>query len=185
MALLLAALVGAARQLVAYSAVHNTISMLAERGATDPWIMTAGLAIVGACYIVIAVGLARAPALSRWMLALGGAATMVVAALPQPAVGHVPAAGTAFVALALWPVASGLPNRMVATGATVVLVVLLVWFGVELGGSWIGLTERLLAGAQALWPLILLFTLPQHGLDRDRSGTERHSGPTDAAARPF
>jgi hypothetical protein len=38
--------------------------------------------------------------------------------------------------------------------------VLLVWFGVELsvGGGLTGLAERMLAGAQALWPLAVIFT---------------------------
>ena len=161
-ALLVAALLGSSRQVVAYSAVHNTISMLAARAATDRWIMTAGLAIVGACYTVIAIGLIGATALSRWLLGIGGVATMLVAASPQPSADHVPAAGTAFVALALWPILSGLPNRVVSASVTVLLVVLLVWFGVELDGSWIGLTERFLAGAQALWPLIMLLLLPHH-----------------------
>ena len=168
-ALLVAALLGSSRQVVAYSAVHNTISMLSARGATDRWIMTAGLAVLGACYTVIAIGLVGANALGRWLLALGGVATMLVAASPQPSAGHVPAAGTAFVALALWPILSGLPNRVVSASVTILLVVLLVWFGVELGGSWIGLTERFLAGAQALWPLMLLLLLPHYISGDDRS----------------
>ena len=40
------------------------------------------------------------------------------------------------------------------------LFALLVWFGVELsaGGGLTGLAERMLAGAQALWPLAVIFT---------------------------
>ena len=171
-ALLVAALLGSARQVVAYSAVHNTISMLAARAATDRWIMTAGLAVLGACYTVIAIGLVGANALGRWLLALGGVATMLVAASPQPSEAHVPAAGTAFVALALWPILSGLPNRVVSASVTVLLVVLLVWFGFELDGSWIGLTERFLAGAQALWPLVLLLLLRRSKSRGNRKAAE-------------
>ena len=38
------------------------------------------------------------------------------------------------------------------------LFALLVWFGVELsaGGGLTGLAERMLAGAQALWPLAVI-----------------------------
>jgi hypothetical protein len=39
-----------------------------------------------------------------------------------------------------------------------VLLGLLVWFGAELidGGRQVGLAERVLAGAQALWPLAVV-----------------------------
>ncbi|MGI8415528.1 MAG: DUF998 domain-containing protein, partial [Nakamurella sp.] len=151
--------IGASRQPAGYSSVRDTISALAERGATDRWIMTAGLAIVGVCYILTAIGITDAPVLARWLLALGGAATIVVSALPQPSPGHVPAAGIAFVALASWPAVSLLPCRPMAFGVTALLVVLLCWFGLQLSGSWLGLTERLLAGAEALWPLVLVLIL--------------------------
>jgi len=39
----------------------------------------------------------------------------------------------------------------------VVLVALLVWFGAELrGGGQVGLAERVLAGAESLWPLVVV-----------------------------
>jgi hypothetical protein len=42
-------------------------------------------------------------------------------------------------------------------GATVVLFALLVWFGAELtGGGQVGLAERILAGAESLWPLAVV-----------------------------
>jgi hypothetical protein len=94
------------------------------------------------------------------LLALGGAATVAVAALPQPAVGHVPVAAVAFVALALWPAASQIPSRRLAAVATLVLLVLLAGLGVGLRhGDILGLTERLLAGAEALWPLVAVLSL--------------------------
>jgi len=43
-------------------------------------------------------------------------------------------------------------------GAAGVLLALLVWFGAELtsGGRQVGLAERVLAGAQAVWPLAVV-----------------------------
>jgi hypothetical protein len=46
----------------------------------------------------------------------------------------------------------------VCAGAAGVLLGLLVWFGAELigGGRQVGLAERVLAGAQAVWPLAVV-----------------------------
>jgi hypothetical protein len=46
----------------------------------------------------------------------------------------------------------------VCAGAAGVLLGLLVWFGAELigGGLQVGLAERVLAGAQAVWPLAVV-----------------------------
>jgi hypothetical protein len=46
----------------------------------------------------------------------------------------------------------------VSAGAAGVLPGLLVWFGAELiaGGGQVGLAERVLAGAQAAWPLAVV-----------------------------
>ena len=41
----------ASRQPASYHAVEETISALAAHGATDRWIMTAGLALLGLCHI--------------------------------------------------------------------------------------------------------------------------------------
>lgn len=151
--------VGASRQPFAYSSVNNSISALAEHGASDRWIMTAALAVLGACYVVTAIGLTESNPAGRWLFALGGVATVVVAALPQPAAGHVPAASIAFAALAIWPAFSGLPTRRVGVAGAALLVALLGWFGWQLGGQWLGLTERFLAGAESLWPLLVVIAL--------------------------
>ena len=66
-------------------------------------------------------------------------------------------AGVAFVALAAWPALSGLPTRLTGLLATGVLSGLLVWLATQLGGgSVLGLSERMAAGAQALWPLLVV-----------------------------
>jgi hypothetical membrane protein len=150
----------AARQPPSYDPVQDTISALAEHGATDRWVMTTGLAVLGVCHLATAAGLFEAHVGGRVLLAVGGAATAVVAALPQPTAGHVPAATVGFVALALWPVAARVPAPYVAVTATAVLLALLGWLAVELRrGELLGLTERVLAGAEALWPLIVTLTL--------------------------
>lgn len=160
----------AGRQPGHFSAVHQTISALAAHGATDRWIMTAGLAVLGACHVVTALGLGPARPAGRWLLATGGLATAVVAAAPQPEHGsaplHLAAAGVGFVALSLWPAfAAGAAGPFVlrrrwGIAVTAVLLALLGWLAVEIGGEdLLGLSERLLAGAQALWPLAVVLTL--------------------------
>ena len=148
--------VAAARQPPSYDAVRDTISALAEHGAPDRWIMTAGLAVLGICHLATASGLSEAAPAGRMLLAVGGAATVVVAMAPQPSPGHVPAAAVGFVALAVWPVAARVPGPRSALCATAVLLAVLVWLTAELrGGELLGVSERFLAGAQALWPLLV------------------------------
>ncbi len=167
---------GAARQPPGYSAVSQTISALAARDATDRWIMTAGLALLGVAHVGTALGLGgsvRPPA--RGVLALGGLATVAVSLFPQPAgngssTAHVTFATVGFVALTLWVPAAldrraAWPLRAPATAAaTAVLAALLIVFGLTLSGDVVGVTERLLAAAQAVWPLAvavgLLVTRP-------------------------
>jgi hypothetical membrane protein len=150
----------AARQPPGFSSMRDTISALAAHGASDRWIMTAGLAILGVCHLVTARGLTEARSGARILLAIGGLATIAVAAFPQPSGGHVPAATTGFVMLALWPALSDVPARRVGLVVTSVLVLLLGWLTVETdGGHRLGLSERAVAGSQALWPLAVVLTL--------------------------
>lgn len=155
----------AAHQPGGFDPVRETISALAAQGATDRWIMTTGLAGVGVCHLVTALGLRPAGAAGRLLLAAGGAATVAVATFPQPATGnssaHIAAAAVAFPALSLWPAlawrrgATASPGRGASLTAAAVLLGALGWFGFEFltDGTRIGLSERVLAGAQALWPL--------------------------------
>jgi hypothetical membrane protein len=157
------------RQGPGYDPVRDTISALAAVGARDRWIMTAALGGVGASYVITAVGLRPAATAGRLVLAGGGAATVLVAAFPQPergnSVAHTVAATAAFVALALWPVMAArrrAPAPLLApasaAAATVVLLGLVAWFALELHGAQRGLAERTAAGAQALWPLAVVVT---------------------------
>ena len=135
--------VAAARQGDGFDSVRDTISALAAHGADDRWVMTAGLAVLG-----------------RWVLGAGGVSAALVAVFAQPSAGHFPVATASFLALTLWPAASGVPSRRAGLAATVGLGALLVWFGTQLGdGDLLGLSERVVAGSQALWPLAVVLVL--------------------------
>jgi hypothetical membrane protein len=154
-----------------FDAVADTISALAAEGAADRWVMTLALAGVGACYVVTGLALRPAASAGRLLLMAGGAATALVAAFPETAghggsLPHTFWATVGFVTLAVWPLAASRRGSLVPAwlrpgvraGAAGVLLGLLVWFGAELiGGGWqVGLAERVLAGAEAVWPLTVV-----------------------------
>jgi hypothetical membrane protein len=157
-----------------FDPVTGTISALAAVGAADRWVMTLALALVGACYVITGVALRPAARAGRLLLTAGGAATMLVAVFPETAgaggsLPHTIWAAVAFVALAVWPAAARgrgplvpawlLPGACAAAAG--VLLILLVWFGTELigGGRPVGLAERVLAAAEAVWPLAVVLAL--------------------------
>ena len=156
----------ATRQPAAYDATRDTISALAAIGAQDRWIMTAGLVVLGGAHVVTAVGLTEARPAGRVVLALGGLTAIGVAIAAQPSPAHFPVATASFVALTVWPALSGLPTPKVAWAASGVLAALMVWFGLELDGPRVGLAERVVAGAQALWPLGVVGVLAARGRRR-------------------
>lgn len=159
----------AARLQPTFDATRSTISALAETTATAPAVMTTGLALTGLAHVGTAWSLRPVARPGRAVHALGGLATVTVAALPndtQPAA-HGIAAGIAFGALAVWPAlgvrrgARGVLRPAAGIGAAVVLLVLLAAFVHQqvTRGPAIGATERLLAAGQALWPLAVAFVL--------------------------
>jgi hypothetical protein len=163
--------VAAALQPGSFDPVTGTISALAAHGATDRWVMTLALAGLGACHITTGLALRPAARPGRLLLMAGGAATIAVAANPLPAGGggslpHGLAAGVGFAALAIWPSGGWRRRRSVpaslrpaaCAGASIVLLGLLGWFADEIwtGGPQIGLSERMVAGAEALWPLAVV-----------------------------
>jgi hypothetical membrane protein len=162
----------ATRQPGGFDPLSHTISALAGRGATDRWIMTTALAGVGVCHAITAVGLRSAAVPGRLLFGTGGAATVVLAAFPQPVTGdsaaHVAAAAIVFPALSLWPALAwrrgARPGRAALLAAASGLLGLLGWFGLEFFGDGprIGLSERALAGAQALWPLAAVLLARRH-----------------------
>jgi hypothetical membrane protein len=159
--------VAAGRQRGGFDPVVETISALAAHGADDRWLMTTALAGLGACHLTTALALRAAAGPGRVLLAVGGVGTLLVAAFPLPAGGggsaaHTAAAAVSFVALATWPLLAGRSSSEVAAlrpavsvAAGAVLLGLVGWFFVELVADTdrVGLSERVAAGAQSLWPL--------------------------------
>ncbi len=177
----------AARQEIPFDSLTQTISALAALDATDRWVMTSALAGVGVAHIVTATALRRAALPGRLVLAGGGFATLLVAALPLPTVigdggsgPHAIVAGISFGALAVWPALAmrggrradggkrSIPwglRRKVALAATAALLAAVGWFVTDLGQdmSQVGLSERVAAGAQALWPLLVVLSTRRSG----------------------
>jgi hypothetical membrane protein len=156
----------ASRQRGGFDQVRRTISALAARDADDRWVMTAALVGLGMCHVTTALAVRRAATPGRVVLAVGGVATVLVAAFPQPgadrsSAAHTAAAGTAFVALAGWPLLAARPgsdpvlSAPVSVAAGVVLLALVGWFFAELlaDSGRVGVSEGAAAGAQSLWPL--------------------------------
>ena len=165
-----------------YNPVADTISALAAVGAADRWVMTWAMAAVGACYVATGLALRPAAPAGRVILIAVGVATVLVAANPERAgaggsLPHTFWAAVGFIAMAAWPTAgrirgeertsdrrgSRVPYGLrpaVSLGATAVMAGLLGWFGAELisGGRQVGLAERVLAGTQAIWPLVVVLT---------------------------
>ena len=159
--------VAAGRQRGGFDPVVETISALAAHGADDRWLMTAALAGLGTCHLTTALALRAAASPGRVLLAVGGVGTLLVALFPLPAGGdgsaaHTAAAAVSFVSLAAWPLLAGRSSTEVAAlrpavsvAAGAVLLGLVGWFFVELVADTdrVGLSERVAAGAQSLWPL--------------------------------
>lgn len=156
----------AAQQQGGFDPVVETISALAAYGADERWLMTAALTGLGLCHLTTAAALRGAAPVGRVALAAGGVATVLVAVFPLPAdesgsMEHTVVAGTAFLALAVWPAgawrraAAGPLRPTVSLAAAAALLGLVGWFGAELSadGDRVGLAERVAAGAQSLWPL--------------------------------
>ena len=166
-----------------FDPLRGTISALAIGPVQHSWVMTAGLALTGLGHLGTAVGLRSAAPAGRVLLALGGIGALAVAAFPTDVAPtqHALAAAIAFGALSLWPAGAwrrrwaGRP-WVLAPGTsfavTGVLLALLGWFafGVpQIGGETLtGLAERVLAGAQVLWPLAVVLVIVRGGRNRAR-----------------
>ncbi|WP_433120082.1 DUF998 domain-containing protein [Micromonospora sp. CA-246542] len=187
--------VAGARQPTGYDPIRDTISELAGRDATDAWIMISALVLLGCCYLATAAVLHAAGLPSRFLLAVGGVATIALVAFPRPTVGgslsHGIVATIAVLALALWPAGSALRlspgpdaahprtpqppwafRRGVALSATLVLLALFGWFAFEVtSGSRTGLAERVTAVGVSLWPLLAVLSARQAHLAWAATGT--------------
>jgi hypothetical membrane protein len=156
-----------------YDPVSDTVSNLAAVGATDRWVMSLVFLLVGACYIVTALALKAARAPGRLVLIGGAIAGMLVAFNPEHAGGfgsvpHFVFACIGFAGLTLWPAAAAKRGPAVpwglrkapAAAAVAVQFALLGWFGAELilGAHQVGLAERIMGAAQAVWPLAVVLS---------------------------
>ncbi len=157
-----------------YLWTRDTISALARVGAPERWFMTTAFLGLGVCYLFTASGLRAAAPLGRVILFIGGAATIMVSALPLPPSGTSQAHGlvalVGFMAMALWPLAAARRSAVadvtpwafrlpVAIAATVVLLVINSWFGLSLlPHEMVGVSERASAAAEALWPLAVVLS---------------------------
>jgi hypothetical membrane protein len=161
-----------------YDSVRDTISALAARDAVSRNVMTASLIGLGVSYVATAVSLVGARLIGRLVLCAGGMGTVLVGVFPLPtgtggSAAHAMSATIAVCGMTLWPL--GLTSRRthrarphrpfparlpVAACATLVLLSLFVWFGVEQWTRWghVGLSERVAACAQSVWPLIVVVT---------------------------
>jgi hypothetical membrane protein len=153
-------LIGQHLQPPGYDPYRQTISALAAHGATDRWVMTAGLFLLGMAHLTTAALLPAIGLAGRSVLAFGGATTLAVAALPQPNPWHLVVAGLAFAAFTTWPALARAPGPSHRVAATAVLSGLLLWFGLQLGGgALLGFSERILVAAEAGWPLVVAIGL--------------------------
>ncbi len=171
----------AAAQQDGFDSVSQTISALAALDASNRWVMTSALAGVGLAHITTALALRAAARPGRLVLAAGGVATVLVSVLPLPTVlgdggstPHAVVAGISFGALAVWPAfamrargattgKNSIPwglRRKVALAATAALLAGVGWFVSDLGqeSSSVGLSERVAAGGQAIWPLLAVLS---------------------------
>ena len=158
-----------------FDPVRQSVSSLARAGATDRWVMTAAFVLVAACYMATGLALRPAASAGRLVLVAGGLAGVLVAANPETVAGgfsfaHALWAGAGFTFLTAWPLAARRPEPSapwglrpaIAVSAVVVIAALLAWFLVELvsGGGQLGLAERALGVAQAIWPLLVVLSCP-------------------------
>ncbi len=166
-------MVAAGLQPQPFDSVRQSVSALAAPGSADRWVMSLAFLVVAACYITTALALRPAAMAGRLVLIAAGLAGVLVAASPQAAPGgfslaHAFWSALGFAFLAAWPVAARRPGLLVPLGlrpamavsASAVIIALLAWFLAELvtGGGQLGLAERVLGGAQALWPLLVVLS---------------------------
>ena len=165
-------LVAEALQPPSYSPLHSSISGLAALGATDRWIVTSALFLVGACYFVTAAGLPGVRMPARIVLMVAGLSSIGIAVSPEPVRGSTPEhlAWTSLgaVAITVWPAftARRAPSQPLilrfrgAVAVTAVFLALLAWLVFETqDGTVLGLAERLVSAVQVTWPLIVAVAL--------------------------
>jgi hypothetical membrane protein len=150
---------------------NRSLSALSGQGASSRWIMVSALGAAGVLVVLVALGLRRRVPPAAWRLLAAGGVFLVVAGLdPQPVGGystvHMLTAGLAWAAFTAWPLALAFSPRVdhrlrwASAIATAVLVVLVAWFTAQLvtGGTWYGVSQRVVILAQAVWPVVVAAT---------------------------
>ena len=158
-----------------YDPVRQTISVLAGQSASDRWIMTVGLYVLGASQILTAAGLSVGRQRARILLAAGGLAGLGVAIFPQPhhgsATTHLVFATLSVILLAVWPATIGSPGParprvLTVRGsmlATAVFLCLLAWlYAAGHGGGALGVAERVDTAVENAWPLVVVVAIRRH-----------------------
>jgi hypothetical membrane protein len=179
-----------------YSPVYSSISGLAAFGATDRWIVTGALLLVGACYFVTSACLPGLRKSARTVLVIAGLSSIGIAMSPQPVHGtnpqHMVWTSLGAVAIAVWPAftASRAPSQPLilrplgAAAVTVVSLALLTWLIAETqGGSALGLAERLVTGVQMTWPFIVILALRSKRVRNESSNSVLRTDRCAAGAR--
>lgn len=156
-----------------FDAVSRSISSLYAYGASDRWVMMLALFAVAGCNLLSGLALRAAAPPGRLLLIAGGLFGLLVAASPEAMGGgslqHELAAGLGCAAMTAWPFAArrtepwapaGL-RPAAAAAATAILLGLVAWFCAEVvtGAGQEGLAERVLTGAQTVWPLLVVLTV--------------------------
>jgi hypothetical membrane protein len=178
--MLAAWLIAEALQPPSYSPLQSSISGLAALGATDRWIVTSALLLVGAAYFVTAGCLPSLRMPARAVLLIAGVSSIGIAISPQPVHGsnaqHLVWTSLGAAAITVWPAFTGsrapsaplILRARSAAAVTVVFLVLSAWLIAETQhGTVLGLAERLVSGIQITWPFAVALTL-QKAQGRER-----------------
>lgn len=190
-ALLLAGLIAAARlQPPASDPIANPVSVLAEPGAADRWVMSCTFAVVAACDVVVALALRPAARAGRAVLIVAGLSGMMVAVFPDHVGGsviHACWAGAGFGGLVLWPVLArrcdpGAPwglRPATSFAVTALLAALTAWYLVEQvrHGHQMGVSERAAGIAQTAWPLLAVLSCRRAAVPRRDRADPRGASP--------
>ena len=198
--LVIAFLIGDALQPTSYSPIRQTMSVLAGQGATDSWVMTGALFLIGGCQLTTAVGLTTVRLPARILLIVTGLCSIGVAASPEPATGpgprHLVCAALCAATTAAWPalIARRTERRplilsvYVCAAVTVVFAALLCWVVIETqGGNDLGLAERVTSSVEGVWPLVVAVLLRRAWGDSRNSTHQPLSAgpaPTQPATSP-
>jgi hypothetical membrane protein len=155
-----------------YDPVQETISVLAGSAASDRWIMTVGLYVLGTCQVLTALGLSAGRARARVLLAVGGLSGLGVAIFPRPEHGppgiHLVFAAVSIGLLALWPATLGArgparPLVLTVGGSlvtTAVFLGLLAWlYAAAHGVGALGVAERVDTAVENAWPLVIVLAI--------------------------